>query len=168
MEIGDLKKQVGGGFLRLGWFFAVFFGFVFSFFHKYESFPQPSNSWLLNTPLQLGNSSYLNKQTDGRAGRDLCGKEPQGARGAPGMLTPGRGAAEPRQRGCPGHTLPAPVSPQKGKRRVVPTWHCVSPGRLSCSQLGSRGPILPGPRYLPRPGAKATPRRAGADPVPFI
>lgn len=90
--MGDLKKQVGG-FFEVG--FVVFF---FSFFHKYESFPQPSNSWLLNTLLQLGNSRYLNKQTDGRAGTRV-GRSYL-ARGAPwGMLTSGhsRGQAPGRQ-----------------------------------------------------------------------
>lgn len=47
MEMGNLKK-------------------IGIFPHKYESFPQPSDTCLLNTLAQLGNSSYPNKQAGGR------------------------------------------------------------------------------------------------------
>lgn len=40
--------------------------------HKYESFPQPSDTCLLNTLAQLGNSSYPNKQ----AGRSVSAAAP--------------------------------------------------------------------------------------------
>lgn len=170
-------------------------GCFFSFFHKYESFPQPSNSWLLNTLLQLGNSSYLNKQTDGWAGTCVgrsylaCGA-PRGmlALGHSGGTGPQQGRGTPAGEGHSSHALPRTGVPRKsGSGKWCPRaielllrpllYAPAAPLLVAGFAIHREAELLPAratgtdparASLLPCPGANARPRFAGADPVPLI
>lgn len=129
MEMGNLKK-------------------IGIFPHKYESFPQPSDTCLLNTLAQLGNSSYPKKQ----AGRSVSAAAPA-----------------PRHPHALGSRTKAPCRPSP-RPLCLPSAHSktschasVRWGRSQCS--GSAGmPSVPRcpctlkpPRHQPQVRGKAAP-----------
>lgn len=84
--------------------------FLFFFSREYESFSQSSNSWLLNTPLQLGMQQPPEQTPGGRAGTAQAGSTTAGTLGDTRRRPRHRGSRKRRH---------APVSAVVGAAALV-------------------------------------------------